>query len=89
MKALSTEQLLAVADEFCAVARVQVRSFAHLAACAAVPGARVHGVPVFDTPQAAAEQLGRAVAALRPLSGENEGFARVARAVYMEWVEAG
>ena len=87
MRPLRTEQLLAVADEFCALTRVQVRSFAALSACAAVPGARVHGVPVSDTAGAAAAELARTISVLRPLTGENDGFSRVAATVYAEWAE--
>ena len=47
MRGFSGEQLLAVADEYCAFHSCHVRSFAALAASAAVPGARLHGVPVF------------------------------------------
>ncbi|WP_115685559.1 TetR family transcriptional regulator [Corynebacterium senegalense] len=89
MKGLSTEQMLAVADEVCAIHKVRVRSFAALAACAAVPGARVHGAPVFDSAEAAATELSRAVAALRPLTGANDALAEVAGAVYRDWAEVG
>ena len=36
---LTPEQLLLIADEFCAAHRVQVRDFAALVAAASVPGA--------------------------------------------------
>lgn len=87
MRGLSPEQLLAVADEFCAVARVRVRSFAALCAAAAVPGARVHGVFVFDTERSAGDGLASAIVALKPLTGDNAGFAQVARQVYLDWVK--
>ena len=57
MRGFSGEQLLAVADEYCAFHGCHVRSFAALAASAAVPGARLHGVPVFDSVEAAAAAL--------------------------------
>lgn len=79
--------MLVISDEICGIYKVRVRSFAALAACATVPGARVHGVPVFDSVDAAAAELSRAVAALRPLSGANEALAEVAGAVYRDWVE--
>ncbi|SDS69522.1 hypothetical protein [Corynebacterium timonense] len=89
MKSLSSEQMLAIADEVCHIYRVRVRSFAALAACAAVPGARIHGAPVFDSRDAAAAQLRRTVLALGPLTGHNDALAEVAAAVYREWVDAG
>ncbi|WKD56599.1 hypothetical protein CAPI_00045 [Corynebacterium capitovis DSM 44611] len=88
MRAFSNEQLLAVADEVCAQYQVRVRSFSALAACAAVPGARIHGVPVFDSVEDAAAALARTVAALRPLSGANQALAAVAEDVFRAWAEA-
>ncbi|WP_414627432.1 TetR family transcriptional regulator [Corynebacterium sp.] len=88
VKALSTEQLLSIADEVCALYKVRVRSFAALAACAAVPGARVYGVPVFDSPAAAAAELRRTIAALEPLTAENAVLAECAAEVYRDWVDA-
>lgn len=89
MRALSAEQLLCIADEFCAVSWVPVRvhSFAALCAAAAVPGARVHGVPIFDSALSAADALAATIEAVAPLTGENQGFAQVARQVYLDWVE--
>ncbi|AWB83085.1 TetR family transcriptional regulator [Corynebacterium liangguodongii] len=87
MRALSPEQLLAIADEFCAPRGARVRSFSALCAAAAVPGARVHGVPVFDSATAAGEALAEAIVALEPLNGGNRAFGEVARRVYVEWVE--
>lgn len=88
MRGFTGEQLLAVADEYCAFHGCQVRSFAALAACAAVPGARFHGVPVFDSVGAAAAALAETIRALQPLSGSNEGFADVAAEVYRRWADA-
>lgn len=85
MKSFSPEQLLAVADEFCPIYKVQIRSFASLAACAAVPGARIHGVAVFDSVEGAARGLREAVVKQKPLSGANEEFAEVAAEVYRRW----
>ena len=91
MRGFSPEQLLAIADEYCAFHGCQVRSFAALAACAAVPGARLHGVPVFDSVEAAAAALAETIRALQPLSGAgtepNAGFAEVAAEVYRRWAE--
>ena len=87
MRGFSGEQLLAVADEYCAFHGCHVRSFAALAASAAVPGARLHGVPVFDSVEAAAAALAETIRALEPLSGFNAGFADVAGEVYRRWAE--
>ncbi|MCG7297424.1 TetR family transcriptional regulator [Corynebacterium afermentans] len=88
MRGFSPEQLLAIADEYCTFHGCQVRSFAALAACAAVPGARFHGVAVFDSVDAAAASLFEAVVALAPLSASNEGFADVVAEVYRRWADA-
>ena len=88
MRGFSGEQLLAIADEYCAFHGCQVRSFAALAACAAVPGARFHGVAVFDSVDAAAAALSEAVVALEPLSDSNEGFADVVAEVFRRWADA-
>lgn len=85
MRGLTPEQLLAVADEYCAVHGCHVRSFAALTACAAVPGSRLHGVPVFDSVAAAAGEMAETIRALQPLSGSNAGFADVAAEVYRRW----
>ncbi|WP_293832350.1 TetR family transcriptional regulator [uncultured Corynebacterium sp.] len=87
MTGFSGEQLLAVADEYCAFHGCHVRSFAALAASSAVPGARLHGVPVFDSVEAAAAALAETIRALQPLSGTNAGFAEVAAEVYRRWAE--
>lgn len=85
MRGFSAEQLLAVADEYCAFTGARVRSFSALVACASVPGARVHGVPVFDTASRAAEELASAVRRMEPLTADNSGFAEVAAEVYLRW----
>ena len=85
MRALSAEQLLAIADEYCSFHGCHLRSFGFLAACAAVPGSRLHGVPVFDSVSAAAAALSEAIVALEPLSDSNAGFAEVAGEVYRRW----
>ena len=85
MRALSAEQLLAIADEYCSFHGCHIRSFEFLAAAAAVPGAKVHGVPVFDSVSAAAAALADAISSLAPLSDGNDGFAEVAAEVYRRW----
>ena len=88
MRGFSPDQLLAIADEYCAFHGCHVRSFAALAACAAVPGARFHGVAVFDSGDAAAAALAETVVALSPLSDSNEGFAAVVAEVFRRWADA-
>ena len=88
MRGFSPEQLLAIADEYCAFHGCHVRSFAALAACAAVPGSRLHGVPVFDSVDAAAAALSETVVALSPLSDSNEGFADIVAEVFRRWADA-
>lgn len=87
MKALTPEQLLAIADEFAQTTSAQVQSFSALVACAAVPGAKVHGVPVFDSVEDAARALAGGIEKLQPLSHGNEAFAQVAAEVYRRWAE--
>lgn len=82
MRVLSTEQLLSIADEFCTAYPARVRSFAAIAAAAAVPGARVHGIPVHDTPQSAAAALSDVIRKLEPLSAHNQEFSAVCATVY-------
>lgn len=88
MRALTPEQLLAIADEFCRVYPVRVRDFSALAAIAAVPGARVHGVAVHDTVATALEALHGATTHLAPLSGHNDEFAHVVMEVYRKLVQS-
>lgn len=87
MRPLTPEQLLAIADEFCAARHVQVRSFAAIAACAAVPGARIHGAPVCGSAQEGAFLLADAITSLTPLTSHNATFALLARDVYLRWCE--
>ncbi|MCP1388482.1 TetR family transcriptional regulator [Corynebacterium sp. TA-R-1] len=86
-RALSPEQLLAIADEFCAAYKVRIRSFPALAACAAVPGARIHGVPVCGSEREAGLSLYDAILHLKPLTSHNTDFAAIARDVYLRWAD--
>lgn len=79
---LTPEQLLLIADEFCAAHRVQVRDFAALVAAASVAGARIHGVAVHADPAATGEALAQTVLRLEPLSGLNREFSEVCRSLY-------
>lgn len=80
---LTPEQLLLVADEFCTAHRVRIRDFAALVAAAAVPGARIHSIPVHADTATAGEALARAVIRLEPLSGRNREFAAACEAIYV------
>lgn len=84
---LTPEQLLAVADTYCGRFPVRVRSFPALAAAAAVPGARFHGVAVHDSPAAAADALRDVLEHLEPLTGGNKQFARLCAQVYRRLAE--
>ncbi|UIZ92159.1 TetR family transcriptional regulator [Corynebacterium sp. CNCTC7651] len=86
-RALSAEQLLAIADEFCAATKARVRSFPALAACAAIPGARIHGVPACGSEREAGLLLYDAILNLKPLTSHNAEFGAAAREVYWRWVE--
>nr|VDG61954.1 Uncharacterised protein [Streptococcus thermophilus] len=87
MKPLTPEQLLIIADEFCAHHGGVVRSYSALCAAAAIPGARIDGIAVFDSPGAAGEALARGVEMLEPLRGDNSAFATAAQRVYLRWAE--
>ncbi|WP_018298142.1 hypothetical protein [Corynebacterium lubricantis] len=87
MRALTPEQLLIVADEFCAHTHVTVRDFSALAAIAAVPGARFHGIAVHTSVESAARHLEAAVRSLEPLSARNDEFALAAVQIYRRWAE--
>lgn len=84
---MTPEQLLAIADEFCLLYKVHIRSFAALAACAAIPAARIHGVPVCQSPQEGASLLHDAIVNLSPLTSHNPAFADIVRDVYLRWSE--
>lgn len=84
---LTPEQVLAIADTYCGRFPARVRSFPALAAAAAVPGARFHGVAVHDSPSAAADALQDAVERLEPLTGRNKQFARLCAQVYRRLAE--
>lgn len=87
MRPLTPEQLLAIADEFCAAHPVHVRSFSALVACAAVPGSRIHGIPVFDTAAPASLALAAAIRRLEPLTALNDAFGTTTADIYRRWVE--
>ena len=87
MRPLSPEQLLIIADECCATWGTTVRSYSAICAAAAIPGARLEGLAVFDSPAAAASALTRGIERLEPLTDHNEAFASVAGEIYLRWCE--
>lgn len=87
MRPLSPEQLLIIADECCASWSTTVRSYSAICAAAAIPGARLEGLAVFDSPAAAAAALARGIERLEPLTDHNEAFADCAAEIYRRWCE--
>lgn len=87
MKPLTPEQLLIIADECCTAWGTTVRSYSAVCAAAAIPGARIAGVPVFDSPTAAARALARGIERLAPLSADNDLFAHAAADIYLRWAD--
>ena len=87
MKPLTPEQLLIIADECCATWGTTVRSYSALCAAAAIPGAKLEGLPIFDSPSAAAAALARGIERLEPLTDFNVPFAEAAREIYQRWCE--
>ena len=78
MKPLSPEQLLIIADECCTKWGTTVRSYSAICAAVAIPGAKLDGLPVFDSPAAAAAALARGIERLEPLTDFNAPFADIA-----------
>ena len=83
MTPLTPEQLLIIADEACEKWSTTVRSFSAIYAAASIPGARIDGIPVFDSPTAAAAALARGIERLEPLTAFNKEFAIVAAEIYL------
>ena len=87
MKPLSPEQLLIIADECCTKWGTTMRSYSAICAAAAIPGARLEGLPVFDSPATAAAALSRGIERLQPLADFNAPFAETAGEIYLRWFE--
>ncbi|SES09754.1 hypothetical protein [Corynebacterium cystitidis] len=85
VKALRPEQLLIIADHFCAQHGVELLSFSDLAAAAAVPGARFDTVALYSSSLSASDALATYLRRLQPLSALNDEFAVVAAEVYRRW----
>lgn len=88
MKPLTPEQLLIIADECCARWGTTVRSYSAICAAAAIPGAKLDGLAVFDSPAAAAAALARGIERLEPLTDFNAPFAAAAGEIYVRWCES-
>lgn len=87
MKPLTAEQLFIMAEEFCAHRGCSIRSYSALCAAAAIPGARIEGISVFDSPAAAAAALARGIERLEPLHQDNQAFAATAQDIYTAWTQ--
>lgn len=77
MSGLTGEDALIAAEEVCAATGARVRDLSALVAAAAVPGARIGGIPVHRDRAEARAALAEAVARLQPLTGANDALARV------------
>ncbi|MFC5938387.1 hypothetical protein ACFPVT_03070 [Corynebacterium choanae] len=77
------DQLYRVAQVFCAETPASIVDHAALVAAASVCGAKLHGVPLFPTPDEAAAALAETLLKLTPLSQDNALFAKLAAAVYL------
>lgn len=85
VKNLRPEQLLIIADHFCAHYGVELHSFSDLAAAAAVPGARFDTVALYPSSESASAALATYLRRLSPLSALNDEFSVVAAEVYRRW----
>ena len=85
MRGFTPEQVLILADEFCAEFGCEVRDYAALVSIAAVSNPKLHTVEVFPNPSAAARYLSRHVRTLSPLSGLNERFAGFVVNAFTQW----
>ncbi|MGX1739004.1 cell filamentation protein Fic [Corynebacterium flavescens] len=81
--ALSPEQLLLIAREFCAVYNVRISNFSALVAASAAANARIEGLPVHGSPRAAAHALGEVLRKVEALSGHNREFAALCERVFL------
>lgn len=79
---LSPEQMLVIADIFCAKFQVDVVNFAALYAAAAVTNASFHGVRVHPNVTNISFSLCDTIKKLRPLSDRNDSFGRFSSAVF-------
>lgn len=85
---LSPEQLLSIADHWCAHTHAQVQDYSALVAACAVINAHIHGVNLHPNPRAAAQAFARCLKKLAPLSSGNEGFAELCARVLLELNES-
>ena len=75
--ALTPEQLLIIAEEFCERFHTRIRSHAALVAIAAIPRATLSGIRIFNTEDAALTSMADTIRRLEPLQGYNTVFAEV------------
>ncbi len=84
---LSPEQLLLIADAFCAQFQVDIVDFSALYAAAAVTTASFHGIRVHPNVTNISHSLAHTIQILKPLSDRNDAFARFASAVFESYVQ--
>ena len=80
---LSPEQLLLIAREFSAVYNVRISNFSALVAASAAANAHIEGLPVHDSPRAAAHALGQVLRKVEALSGHNRQFSALCERVFL------
>lgn len=85
---LTPEQLLIIADVFCAKFQVDVVDFAALYAAAATTNANFHGVRVHPNVTNISFSLCAAIQKLKPLSDRNDSFARFSSLVFEKYTTA-
>lgn len=84
---LSPEQLLLIAREFCTRYNVRITDFSALVAASAAADAHIQGLPVHDSPRAAAHALAEVLRKVGALSGHNPQFAALCGRVYLEMAD--
>lgn len=74
---MTAEQLVLVAREFCARRRVRIVNYSAFVAAAAVVNAKIDGIAVHGSAREKLQALEVTITALKPLSADNEKFARL------------
>lgn len=85
MRPLTAEQLVLVHREFAAAFPSHIVRPAAMVAIAAVTGAMLDQKPVFASSQAAASEVARITAAVKPLNRYNQEFAWFLQQVVEAW----
>ncbi|MBZ8177287.1 hypothetical protein GP475_00040 [Corynebacterium poyangense] len=74
---LSAEQVVDIAEEFCAASGAKITNYAALAGIAGMSNPRIFGVPVYITEAEQSRTLRRSILDLHPLDQGNKEFAEV------------